>query len=114
MGKADKDIAEVLRGISVRLEVLGGTKGRLIQIRPVHQPAQRPSRKPRRPSRKPREDRSGGQQRRRARIVLRRIWPEGYPTRDQVPDVDLQDRFAKEYDKVEGKANPPSRLKMPS
>jgi len=28
--------------------------------------------------------------------------------------VDLYDRFAKEYEKVEGKANPRSRLAMPS
>ena len=55
-----------------------------------------------------------GPQTRRARVVLKRVYPEGYPTRDQVSDVDLYDRFAKEYEKVEGKANPPSRLRMPS
>jgi hypothetical protein len=38
----------------------------------------------------------------------------GYPTRDEVPDVDLLDRFAKEYGRVEGKATPPSKLLMPS
>ena len=39
---------------------------------------------------------------------------QGYPTRDEVSDADLYDRFAKEYEKVEGKANPRSRLGMPS
>jgi hypothetical protein len=65
-------------------------------------------------SRKPRENRGGGPQRRRARVVLRRIWREGYPTRAEVSDVDLIDRFASEYERVEGKAKPSSRLGMPS
>ena len=56
-----------------------------------------------------------GAQTRRARVVLKRMYgPEGYPTRDEVSDADLYDRFAKEYEKVEGKANPRSRLGMPS
>jgi hypothetical protein len=65
-------------------------------------------------SRKPRENRGAGPQRLRARVVLRRIWREGYPTRAEVSDVDAWDRFSKEYEKVEGKANPPSRYGKPS
>jgi hypothetical protein len=63
-----------------------------------------------------RRNQGSGPQTLRARVVLKRMYggPEGYPTRDEVSDVDLLDRFAKEYEKVEGKANPPSRLKMPS
>jgi hypothetical protein len=63
---------------------------------------------------KRRRNQGSGPQTRRARVVLKRVYPAGYPTRDQVSDVDLYDRFAKEYEKVEGKANPRSRLAMPS
>jgi hypothetical protein len=61
-----------------------------------------------------RRNQGSGPQRRRARVVLKRLWPKEYPTEEEVSNVDLLDRFAKEYEKVEGKANPPSRLKMPS
>jgi hypothetical protein len=65
-------------------------------------------------SRKLRKDRGGGPQRLRARVVLRRIWREEYPTRAEVSDVDVLDRFSKEYAKVEGKANCPSKWGEPS
>jgi hypothetical protein len=63
-----------------------------------------------------RRNQGSGPQTLRARVVLKRMYggAEEYPPRDEVADVDLLDRFAKEYEKVEGKANPPSRLKMPS
>jgi hypothetical protein len=63
-----------------------------------------------------RKNQGGGAQTLRARVVLKRMYggPGGYPTRDEVSDVDLYDRFAKEYEKVEGKAKPASKLKMPS
>jgi hypothetical protein len=50
----------------------------------------------------------------RARVVMRRIWPGKYPTKDQVSDADLYARFAEEYAEVEGKADPPSKWGMPS
>jgi hypothetical protein len=55
-----------------------------------------------------------GPQTRRARVVLKRIYPEEYPTEDEVSDADLYDRFAREYAEVEGKAKPPSRYNRPS
>jgi hypothetical protein len=57
-----------------------------------------------------------GPQTRRARVVLKRIYggPDKYPTREKVPDADLYDCFAEEYEKVEGKAEPKSRWGMPS
>lgn len=65
-------------------------------------------------SRKPRKNRGGGPQRLRARVVLRRIWPEEHPTRAEVSDVDVWDRFSDEYERVEGKAKPRSRYGKPS
>jgi hypothetical protein len=85
------------------------------------QPKQQPSKKhesadarPQPRASKRRRNQRSGPQTRRTRVVLKRMYSEGYPTRDEVSDVDLLDRFAKEYEKVEGKAYPPSRLKMPS
>jgi hypothetical protein len=63
---------------------------------------------------RPRRNQGIGAQTRRARAVLKRMYPAGYPTRDEVADVDLYDRFAGEYGRVEGQADPPSRLEMPS
>lgn len=65
-------------------------------------------------SRKPRENRGGGPQRLRARVVLRRIWRQEYPTREVVSDADVWDRFSEAYDRIEGKANPPSKHGKPS
>jgi hypothetical protein len=70
------------------------------------QPQPRSSRK--------RKNQGSGPQRRRARVVLKRLWPKEYPTEEEVSDVDLLDRFAKEYEKVEGQANPPSKYGKPS
>jgi hypothetical protein len=63
-------------------------------------------------------------QRGRAKVVLRRKWPDGnYPCRDELPDSDLYDQFCAEYDRVEGKAReaaiaagkkPPSKYGRPS
>jgi hypothetical protein len=63
-----------------------------------------------------RRDQGSGPQTLRARVVLNRMYggPEKYPPRDEVSDADLLDRFAKEYEKVEGKANPPSKYGRPS
>jgi hypothetical protein len=61
-----------------------------------------------------RRNQGGGPQTLRARVVLKRMYPERYPTEDEVSGVDLYDRFAEEYKKVEGKANPPSKWGMPS
>src|SRR5262245_49416471 len=71
--------------------------------------------RPAKSSRK-RKNQGGGEQTFRARVVLKRMFGgrEGYPTRDKLPPVDLYDRFAKEYERVEGKVNPPSKLGMPS
>jgi len=57
-----------------------------------------------------------GAQTLRARVVLKRLYgsPAKYPTREEVPDADLYDRFAEEYKKVEGKAKPSSKWGMPS
>jgi len=65
-------------------------------------------------SRKPRKNRGSGPQRLRARVVLRRIWPGQYPTKAEVSNVDVLERFSKEYGKVEGRANPRSRYGKPS
>jgi hypothetical protein len=63
-----------------------------------------------------RRDQGSGPQTLRARVVLNRLYggPEKYPPRDEVSDADLLDRFTKEYEKVEGKANPPSKYGRPS
>jgi hypothetical protein len=63
-----------------------------------------------------RKNQGSGPQTRRARVVLKRLYggPEGYPSRDEVSDVDLYDQFANQYASVEGKAHPPSRYPMPS
>ena len=63
---------------------------------------------------KRRRNSGGGAQRRRARVVLKRLWPNGYPTEEEVSTPDLLERFGAEYDRVEGKANPPSKLGIPS
>jgi hypothetical protein len=65
-------------------------------------------------SRKPRKNRGSGPQRRRARVVLRRIWPKEYPTREEVSDADVWDRFSEAYKKIEAGANPPSKHGKPS
>jgi hypothetical protein len=65
-------------------------------------------------SRKARKNRGSGSKRLPARVVLRRIWPEGYPTRAEVSDADLWDRFVKEWDRVEGKRPPTKFNKIPS
>lgn len=69
---------------------------------------------PRARSRKPRKNRGSGPQRRRARVVLRRIWPKEYPMIDEVSDVDVWDLFSKEYERVEAKAKPSSKHGKPS
>jgi hypothetical protein len=63
---------------------------------------------------KRRRNSGGGAQRLRARVVLKRLWPNGYPTEEEVSTPDLWKRFGIEYDRIEGKANPPSKLGMPS
>jgi hypothetical protein len=65
-------------------------------------------------SRKARKNRGSGSKRLPARVVLRRIWPEGYPPRAEVSDADLWDRFVKEWDRVEGKRPPTKFNKIPS
>jgi hypothetical protein len=61
-----------------------------------------------------RRNQGGGQQTLRARVVLRRMYGAEYPTKEEVSNDDLLDRFDKEYARVEGKANPPSRHGKPS
>jgi hypothetical protein len=58
-------------------------------------------------------------QTRRATKVLRRLYPEsrygnGWPTREEVADVDLVARAEAEYEKVEGQETPKSKLGPPS
>jgi hypothetical protein len=65
-------------------------------------------------SRKRREPGTGNTQRRRARVILRRLYGKEYPTEEEVADADLLVRFAEEYERVEGKANPPSKYGKPS
>jgi hypothetical protein len=55
-----------------------------------------------------------GPQIRRARTVLKRLYPDGYPTEEEVPTVDLLASFEAEYDRIEGQQVPPSALGMPS
>jgi hypothetical protein len=63
-----------------------------------------------------RRNQGGGAQRRRIRVVLKRMGmdPSKYPTEDEVSTPDLWKRFGEEYEKVEGKEKPPSKLGMPS
>jgi hypothetical protein len=64
-----------------------------------------------------RRDQGGGTQTIRARAVLKRIWPEEYPTEEHVSSVDLYERFEKEfgeYKKDEAKAGRSSRYPVPS
>jgi hypothetical protein len=42
------------------------------------------------------------------------MFPNGYPTEEEVSTPDLWDRFGAEYARVEGKEVPPSKLGMPS
>jgi hypothetical protein len=81
-------------------------RARLLNPEDAGQPAKR--------SRKLRKNRGSGPQRLRARVVLRRIWSKEYPRKDEVSDVDVWDRFSKEYERFEGKARPPSRHGKPS
>jgi len=57
-----------------------------------------------------------GAQTLRARAVLKRLYggPAKYPTEEEVSTPDLLGRFGAEYDRVEGRANPPSKLNRPS
>jgi len=57
-----------------------------------------------------------GAQTLRARGVLKRLYggPAKYPTEEEVATPDLLKRFGAEYDRVEGRADPPSTLGMPS
>ena len=55
-----------------------------------------------------------GSQRIRARVVLKRLFSGEYPTEAEVSTPDLWIRFCAEYDRVEGKAKPPSKLGCPS
>jgi hypothetical protein len=56
-----------------------------------------------------------GPQRIRARAVLRRKFKDGnYPSEAEVSTPDLYDRFGDEYQRVEGKENPPSKYGCPS
>jgi hypothetical protein len=61
---------------------------------------------------------SGGTQARRARTVLRRMFPDGnYPSEEELSTPDLRDRFITAYADVEGKesqSSPPSRYGIPS
>jgi hypothetical protein len=62
---------------------------------PPPQPPERPSRE----KGKPYET----EPRKRARAVLQRMFPDGYPSRKECPVADLLDRFDKEYARIEGK-----------
>ena len=55
-----------------------------------------------------------GAQRLRARAVLRRLFPERYPTEEEVSNPDAWDRFCREYERVEDKSSKPSKLSRPS
>jgi hypothetical protein len=64
-----------------------------------------------------RRTQGGGTQTFRARSVLKRMCPQGYPTEEQESSVDLYERFTKEYEdykKDEAKAGRHSRHPMPS
>jgi hypothetical protein len=129
MAKAGKkntpDLVSELRDLRIQLMILGGTKSALIRApspyrRAVPEPQLPTNREaavsdtqPRPRSRK-RRGQGAGPQRLRAHRVLRRLWPQEYPTREEVSNQDLFDRFAKEYEQVESKANLPSKHGMPS
>jgi hypothetical protein len=64
-----------------------------------------------------RRNQGGGTQTIRARAVLKRMCPQGYPTEETESSVDLWERFTKEYEeykKDEAKAGRPSRYPVPS
>ena len=71
---------------------------------------------PAQPTKPSRRRRGGyqGAQRRRARVVLRRLFPKGYPTEEEVSNPDAWVRFCREYERVEAKSLPPSKLGRPS
>ena len=87
------------------------------RVEPV--PPPKPTSADARASRRRRNWESGagsGAQTLRARAVLKRLYggPAKYPTREEVRDADLYDRFVEEYKKVEGKAKPSSKWGIPS
>src|SRR5262245_15153133 len=104
---------DVTRAGGGRLLRVSGASGRLLGVRRLSRqsvdetppapsvnppPAAEPEAQPRpRASRRRRE--GGGTQSRRARIILEKMFPDGYPTRDEVSDLELYDQFEKEWKK---------------
>lgn len=107
---ADGGVKELVDGVWRKLNMIVTADGAVREL--VDEPSAEEASQAR--SRRPRKNRGSGPQRRRARVVLRRIWREEYPTIEEVSDVDVWDRFSKEYEKVEGKAKPPSKYGKPS